>query len=253
VSGSLISIIAVNVDAPEWARLLIKSIRKFTRVPYEIIIVDNGSLHENLYWLRAQKDIRLYEVGHNLGHGGGADFGVQAARGRYGMVIDIDAHFQREGWDADIIALYHENPKTRIVGVIGPDIKPFHPPLFFFENAWIRQNNIRFLYEPEKGPRHTDSFQNAYYQIIELGYECLRLPKGKKIYMTDFQIGDEIDIAGKPSIYHHFYGTRFNENNEKILKQELDGIKLEDHLKRKAAFFANPEVKAILEEGGGNG
>ena len=97
----LLSIVAVSIESPEWAELLVKSVRKFTANPYEIIIVDNGSLDKNLGWLRSQSDIRLLEQGYNRGHGKGIDIGVAAASGAYVCVMDIDAHFQRHEWDTD--------------------------------------------------------------------------------------------------------------------------------------------------------
>lgn len=139
----LLSIVAVSIESPEWAELLVKSVRKFTANPYEIIIVDNGSLDKNLSWLRSQSDIRLFEQECNRGHGKGIDIGVAAARGTYVCVMDIDAHFQRPEWDKDLIALYHADDRTRLIGCIGPEHKPLHPPLFFFERDFVQQHKDR--------------------------------------------------------------------------------------------------------------
>ena len=53
--STVMSVVAASVDSPEWTELLVKSIRKFTQVSYEIIIVDNGSLPENLKWVLQQR------------------------------------------------------------------------------------------------------------------------------------------------------------------------------------------------------
>ena len=55
----ILSIISAAVDSPEFTELLVQSIRRFTTQSYEIIIVDNGSLAENLEWVKAQDDVRL--------------------------------------------------------------------------------------------------------------------------------------------------------------------------------------------------
>ena len=73
---SELSIITANIDSPEWAELLIKSIRKFTFIEYEIIIIDNGSLPKNLKWLEKQKDISLIKLSSNIGHGNAMDLGT---------------------------------------------------------------------------------------------------------------------------------------------------------------------------------
>ena len=120
-----LTIAAANVDSPEWAELLVKSIRKFTAPgTYEIIIVDNGSLERNLGWLRQQSDIRLIENKENLWHGRAMDQAVEAAAGQYICVLDIDAHVQRVGWEDDLLALYHADPLTRLIGCIGPEKLP---------------------------------------------------------------------------------------------------------------------------------
>jgi glycosyltransferase involved in cell wall biosynthesis len=239
----LISIVAANINSPEWAELLVQSLRRFTKVEHEIIIIDNGSLERNLEWLRAQPDIVLVEAGENLGHGGAMDMGTIVAKGRYVCVLDIDAHVQRDGWDTDLIALYSADPKTRLIGCIGPSHKPLHPPLFFYERAFILDNGLSFAYQPDVDKRSTDTAQLVYWQILDLGFKVERLEKGAKVY--EEKRGDEIVIAGKSSIYHSWYGVRFQENGDHP-KLELDGYKLEDHLRNKALLFAQPAVKDIL-------
>lgn len=243
-----LTIAAANVDSPEWAELLVKSIRKFT-VPgtYEIIIVDNGSLERNLIWLKRQSDIQIIENSGNLGHGQAMDQAVEAATGQYVCVLDIDAHIQRDGWADDLMVLYHADPKIRLVGCVGPSHKPLHPPLFFFEQSFIRDHGLSFAYQPEKDPRSTDTAQLIYWQILDLGFRVERLEKGAKFY-ENF-IGDEIWIAGQPTIAHMWYGTRFQENGLRP-KLELDGYKLIDHIKNKRSLFAQPLVREILGNDG---
>jgi hypothetical protein len=125
--------------------------------------------------------------------------------------------------------------------------KPLHPPLFFFERRFIRKHNLSFAYRPELDPRSTDTAQRIYWQILDLGYKINRLEKGKKIYPDC--IGDEIWIGDKPTIYHHWYGTRFRENTDNP-QPELDGYVLREHLENKARVFAQPLVREILGNDG---
>jgi hypothetical protein len=76
------------------------------------------------------------------------------------------------------------------------------------------------------------------------------LAKGTHVY--EDCAGDEIIIGGIPTIYHSWQGTRYLENRPGATKATLDGIPLADHLAMKARVFARPEVRSILEEGGGN-
>jgi glycosyltransferase involved in cell wall biosynthesis len=239
-----LSIIATHVDAPEWVELLIKSIRKFTfGVDYEIIIIDNCSLPSNLIWLQSQKDLNLIRLQENKGHGIGMDVGNKLASGKYICALDIDSHIQREGWFDDLKEVYHADSMNRLVGCLGPAHKPLHPPLFFYERQFIFDNKISFAHIPNVS---TDTAQKAYWDILALGYKVFRLDKGRKIYSC---YGDEIWIKGKPTVYHHWYGTRFCENNPKYTKEILDGYPIGRYLENKRKLFDQELVKGILAHG----
>jgi len=236
-----LSIISANVDSPEWAELLVKSVRKFTSVEHEIIIIDNGSLPKNLKWLEAQEDVNLIKLSTNIGHGGAMDLGTALATFDHICFLDIDAHVQRKDWDSDLFSLYLSNPLTRLIGVVGPEQKPLHPPLFFYKKSFVSENNIYFKYVPRLS---TDTAQKAYWDIINLGFKVERLEKGGGIYQDC--IGDEISINNQSSIYHAWYGTRFCENNPALKRAELDGYRLEKHLENKRRLFEQPMVMEIL-------
>lgn len=249
IKGPIITVASASVESPEWAELLIKSIRRSATVPHEILIIDNGSRPENLTWLRAQGDIRLIELPSNIGHGGAMDLATRQARGQYVCFIDIDAHFQRNGWDVELIELYQSDPAIRMIGVIGPEHKPYHPPLFFYEPKFILDHALTFRYMPDI-KESTDTAQRVYWDLIRLGYRSERLEKGARLY-EDCD-GDEIVIAGQGAIYHNWNGTRYLENRPGGTKAILDGVPVADHLAMKARVFARPEVRAILGEGMGD-
>lgn len=239
---SELTIITANLDSPEWLELLIKSIKKFSVTNPEIIVIDNGSLEDNLRWIKYQKNIHLYEAKQNLRHGGSMDKGTELARTKYVCFLDIDSHIMREGWDRDLIALYEVSPKLKLIGCRGPENKPLHPPLFLYERDFILDNKLTFQYIPNH-PKSTDTAQKVYWDIQDMGYEVMRFEKGEKKYNC---IGDEIHINGKSTIYHHWYGTRFCENNPEKKKERLDGYTLEEHLKNKKQLFEHPKIKEIL-------
>ena len=251
MSRPLLSVVTVHIDTPDWIRLFVLSVRKFTAdIEHEILVIDNGSLEVNKTWIREQPDVRMIELPTlEAYHGGGMDIGTREAAGRYVCILDSDAHVQREGWAADLIALYRATPNTRLIGCVGPIHKPLHPPLFFFERDFIVGNGISWQYRPDPAiPTQTDTAQQALWDILGLGYDVVRLPKGEKFYGgVDWY--DQIWINGKPTIAHLWYGSRFQEHNPARTKQTLDGIRLEDHLARKAAFFQEPLIREILGEG----
>jgi len=238
-----LTIITANIDSPEWLELLIKSLLKYSVTSPEIIVIDNGSLEDNLKWIKYQKNITLYEAKKNLGHGGAMDLGTKLAKTKYICFLDIDSHVMREGWDRELIEFYKDSPDIKMIGCRGPEHKPLHPPLFFYEREFILNNNLSFGYIPND-PLSTDTAQKVYWDILDLGYKVMRLEKGIKEYGC---IGDEIHFGKLSFIYHHWYGTRFCENNPKKKKERLDGYTLDEHLKNKKRLFEQPKVKEILE------
>lgn len=237
-----LTVVAANMDSPEWARLLVASIRRFRTIDVEILIVDNGSAPASLDWLAAQSDVHLIRNYVNMGHGVALDQGLQRASGRFIACLDIDAHFQRPGWDADLISAYERHPLTRMVGVAGSALKPAHPPLWMVEKAWAVNNGVSFQHIPGVT---VDTAQGAYQRVLDLGFRAILLPKGAKLY-PDCR-GDEIYVAGQPTIFHAWYGTRFRENTA-AAKGELDGYRIEDHLMDKKRVFAQPLVRSLIDE-----
>ena len=102
-----ISIVTVAIDSPEWVELLVKSVRRFTTFEHEIIVIDNGSLPDNLAWIGAQSDVKLVKLLRNIGHGSGMDLGKQLAEKEFVCVLDVDSHVMRRGWDHDLHGLWH--------------------------------------------------------------------------------------------------------------------------------------------------
>lgn len=240
---------AVNIDSPEWAELLIKSVQKFTACGHEIVIIDNGSLDRNLAWLREQDrvgHIRLLEQHKNLGHGLAMDLGTKVSKADFVCVLDIDCHLMREGWDTDLFRLYYKNPKLKMIGKKGPDHKPLHPPFFFYERSFILDNNISFEHEPGVS---TDTAQKSYWDILNLGYEVMRIEGRPRGFERTYNVerGQEINLCGVPTFYHHWRGTRYNENNPFKTKSILDGITIEEYLEDKKKLFNQSLVKEILK------
>lgn len=243
-----LTIISANVDSQEWAKLLIQSIRKFTKMDYEIVIIDNDSLPKNQEWLKEQKDVRFHHSDDNLQHGGSMDLGTIMASAPFVCFLDIDSHIQREGWEYDLFEFYRSDDKIRMIGTEGPDWHPFIAPLFFYERDFVLKNGIFFRHVSAE--KTIDTAQMAYFKILEMGYKVEFVKRGKRVYPPFHLAGDEIYLNGKPTFYHHWNGTRFNEHNPERRKKILDGITIEEHLEGKKKLFQIKEVKEILRYDG---
>jgi len=201
-------------------------------------------LPENLIWLNWQKDVSVYHFDNNLQHGGAMDTGTIIANSPFVCFLDIDSHIQREGWEYDLFKLYKSDKKIRMIGTEGPDWHPFIAPLFFYERDFILKKGLWFRHISAE--KTIDTAQMAYFKILKMGYKVEFVRRGERAYPPFHLIGDEIYLNGKPTFYHHWNGTRFNEHNPTRRKEILDGITIEEHLEGKRKLFEVKQVKEIL-------
>lgn len=107
----LVSIIMLSWNAPEYTKLALESIRRYTRGDYEVIIVDNGSAAETVEWLRTIQDVRVVFNGTNKGYAGGNNVGIAHARGGHIVLLNNDV-IVTEGWLEGLL-----RPFARIPGL----------------------------------------------------------------------------------------------------------------------------------------
>ena len=65
----LVTIISVNYNTKEWIKLLIEKVREFTKIPYNLLIVDNGSSDGSVEYLESLGNVQFIKTGANIGHG----------------------------------------------------------------------------------------------------------------------------------------------------------------------------------------
>ncbi len=113
-----VSIIVLNWNRSEMTLLCLQHIWQRTRGRrYEILIVDNGSSHEDLQRLRREAALaRLIPLGTNRYFGEANNIGVEKARGRYICLLNNDA-FVHDGWLEPMVAMLESDAR---IGAVGP-------------------------------------------------------------------------------------------------------------------------------------
>ncbi len=114
--AKLATIVMLSWNAHEYTRGALDSIRAYTDVPYEVVIVDNGSGPETVAWLRTLRDVRVIYNAENTGFAHGCNQGLAAARGDYVVLLNNDV-VVTEHWLGDLIDAIERNPG---VGVSAP-------------------------------------------------------------------------------------------------------------------------------------
>ncbi len=142
----MISVLTVSYNCLPWLELLIKSVRKHSRLVDEIVVVDNASSDGTREWLGEQPDVRAELRDDNIGHGRGLDFGMPLVKpGQHVLVLDADAHIVRAGWDEEMMWLWQADPATRLIAAQGNDRKPIHPCVNFMARDWFIENGLSFV------------------------------------------------------------------------------------------------------------
>ncbi|RLG29225.1 hypothetical protein DRN98_08615, partial [Methanosarcinales archaeon] len=87
----LISIVVLHYNRPSDLKKCLKSIRKNTTAPYEIILVDNGSLEGSAKeFVRSLDDLLLIDLEKNIAMETASGMGVSLAQGRYVLFLTDD-------------------------------------------------------------------------------------------------------------------------------------------------------------------
>ena len=124
-----VTICLVNYKTEELTRLCLRSIRKYTHYPYEVIVVDNGSADASLDYLRTLDWITLIErppeemtrTG-SWAQGTALDMGLAACKNEFFLAMHSDAIIHKDGWLKDFVVQC--GPDITCAGSGKLDLKP---------------------------------------------------------------------------------------------------------------------------------
>lgn len=111
----LVSIVMLSWNAPEYTKIALDSIFKYTGGEYEVVIVDNGSGSETTQWLAGINDPRVRVIFNatNRGYAGGNNDAMAAARGDFVVLLNNDV-VVTEGWLEGLLSAFDRIPSLGI-------------------------------------------------------------------------------------------------------------------------------------------
>jgi glycosyltransferase involved in cell wall biosynthesis len=119
-----------NYKTLDFTRLCLRSIRKFTRYPVDVIVVDNDSQDDSLDYLRSLNWIRLIEQKNTDGNltgsiaeGSALDIGLKNCNTEFYVVMHSDTFARREGWLHDLVGYFGDDVRTACVGAGKIDLR----------------------------------------------------------------------------------------------------------------------------------
>ncbi|MBI5634139.1 MAG: glycosyltransferase [Nitrospirae bacterium] len=121
----LTSIVILTYNQLEYTKKCIKSIRKHTPEPHEIIFIDNGSTDGTVKWLekliRENNNYVLIRNSVNLGFAKGCNQGIEASKGEYILLLNNDVIVEKK-WLSGLLECLTSSPDTGIVGPMTNNI-----------------------------------------------------------------------------------------------------------------------------------
>jgi GT2 family glycosyltransferase/predicted Zn-dependent protease len=119
-NGDMVSIIMLTYNALEYTKKCIDSLYANTRIPFELVLVDNNSgdgSREYLQQLAENKaNIKLILNDENRGFAGGNNQGVEQASGKYVLLLNNDV-LVAPGWLESLVAALQRDVH---IGMVGP-------------------------------------------------------------------------------------------------------------------------------------
>jgi len=119
-AGSVdLSVVIVNWNARDELGKCLRSIREADSDSTETIVVDNASLDDSVEMVRREFPwVRMIRNAENVGFARAGNIGIEAARGRYILLLNPDTEIEKGAFPA-LVRFGDENPD---VGIFGPKI-----------------------------------------------------------------------------------------------------------------------------------
>ena len=245
-----VSLILVNLNKPRLTRLAaIAAASTGIRIPFEILVADNGSSPENLALLKAvEVPMRVLPLEQNMGFGSANNRAAAEARGDFLLFLNNDA-FLKPGCLEGMLRAFDHRADCGAVGAVlrwpdgtlqeagclvrsdGHPIRPgrgepnwdlkflpeFHP-VDYVSGACLLIRRHEFLemggFDPIYSP--------AYYEDTDL---CMRLrERGKTIYLASRAECYHIENATSRDGSEENWATRQSEKNRLLFLERWGGL-----------------------------
>lgn len=110
MSNFKLSIVVPNWNGSDVIVDCIESINKQTLRPFEVIVVDNGSIDDSVDEIRNKfPHVKLIELEKNIGFAGGVNVGIKASKGDYVFLFNNDAELEKDAIKELISTAIKEN------------------------------------------------------------------------------------------------------------------------------------------------
>ncbi len=154
------SIIIPVFNQLDYTKLAIESIKKYTHIPYELIIIDNASTDGTFQYLSTLQDIKLIRNPENYGFPKAVNQGIVHAEGDYIVVLNNDVIVTNK-WLERLIEHLKEDNSIGIIGPLSNYVSGIQilkdAEKFYLENGKVNEVHLQqfaeYIYEKNKGTK----------------------------------------------------------------------------------------------------
>jgi GT2 family glycosyltransferase/polysaccharide pyruvyl transferase WcaK-like protein len=141
----VVTIVVLSYNTLELLMRCVESVRQYTDVPYELIVVDNASEDGSAEYVEAAADLAILNE-RNQGFSGGFNQGLAAARGRFVFYLNSDTKLP-PGWASRLVGTM----ESHRAGIVFPAVTAAGNPSTVREEAADRVVPIAPYLEPPSG------------------------------------------------------------------------------------------------------
>lgn len=227
-----VSIVLVSFNQYDFTQKCISSIQENTKIPYEIILVDNNSSDKTV--LLTQKHfetVKILPQKTNLGFPIAVNVGINNAIGDYILLINNDT-IVTEGWLERMLEIAEQHPEVGIVGPISNSVSGRQ----FDKNA--KYESIEEMHKYAEKVRKENKGQ--FFQFPRVAFLCTLIKKevidkigglDERFSPGNFEDDDfclRAQMAGYKTVIatdvfiHHFGSVSFKANGESEYSKRIE-------------------------------
>lgn len=228
-----VEIIIPVYNLKEYTRRCIKSIEEWTRVPYELILIDNGSATETAEYLSSIEGAHLIVNKENLGYAKAINQGILSGRGEYVLFLNNDT-IVTKNWLENLLFCLKDHQRN---GIVGPLTNGIANPNQRYEVEFDTLGRLYSFaqYFNQRDPR-------CWFDLAFLSGFCMLTRRSilEEVGILDESFGpalqEDYDLcrrvrlagyrtlcAGDTFVYHYYSQTFLHHNidREKMLEESL--------------------------------
>ncbi|CAK7083952.1 MAG: hypothetical protein BACD_04286 [Bacteroides rodentium] len=237
----MVSIITINYNGWQDTCELIASLKQYETYPYELIVVDNASVGEDVEHIRnAYPDVRIVRTERNLGFAGGNNLGYDYAQGKFILFLNNDTVIK----GPILYPLVKSLADSRIGGVSPCIFYYYHPEMIqYYGYTEMTSVTLRHTKEPFDPARMVEYMKPKETEVLHGGAMMLRrdviervgkMPEVYFLFYEEFDWSRKIRAAG----YRLFYEPRSKVYHKESASIPRKTPKREYYLSRSRIIYA---------------